>query len=80
MIAKDIMTHPVITVTPETEIVEIARLLLESRISGVPVVDDEQNLVGLVSEGDLIRHAGSGVRAGGDDPQRSHRDRGNVIA
>ena len=65
MNARDIMTHPVITVTPDTEIQDIVRLLFEARISGVPVVDEEQNLVGLVSEGDLVRHAGTGVEEEG---------------
>jgi CBS domain-containing protein len=56
MKAKDIMTSPVITVAPDTAVREIARLLLERRISGVPVVE-EGRLVGIVSEADLLhRH------------------------
>lgn len=56
MKASDIMTAPVITVGPQTAVPEIAALLLEHRISGVPVVEDGR-LVGLVSEGDLLhRH------------------------
>ncbi len=56
MNAKDIMTSPVITVGPETSVREIAALLLERRISGVPVVE-KGRLVGLVSEADLLhRH------------------------
>lgn len=54
MKAKDIMTTPVITVDPETSVRDIATLLFERRISGVPVVD-EGRLVGIVTEGDLIR-------------------------
>lgn len=61
MKAKDVMTTPVITVSAETEVREIAQLLLEKRISGVPVVDAGQNLLGIVSEGDLIRHVGTGA-------------------
>jgi CBS domain-containing protein len=50
------MTSPVITVGPQTPIPEIAALLLEHRISGVPVLEDGR-LVGLVSEADLLhRH------------------------
>ena len=56
MKAKDIMTTPVVTITPDTSVREIAALLLERRISAVPVVEGGQ-LVGLVSEGDLLhRH------------------------
>jgi CBS domain-containing protein len=54
MKAKDIMTTPVVTITPDTTVREIAALLLERRISAVPVIEDGR-LVGLVSEGDLLR-------------------------
>jgi CBS domain-containing protein len=54
MKARDIMTAPVITIGPETQVREIVRLLFEKRISGVPVVEDGR-VVGLVSEGDLLR-------------------------
>jgi CBS domain-containing protein len=52
--AKDIMTKDVISVTPDTEIIEVARLLLKKHINGVPVVDDEGNLVGIICQSDLI--------------------------
>lgn len=52
--AKDIMTKHVITVKPDTSIEELARILMENRISGAPVVDNEDNLVGIVTENDLI--------------------------
>jgi CBS-domain-containing membrane protein len=55
--AADVMTRAVVTVRPETSIHEIARLLCDHHISGVPVVDDEEQLLGIVSEGDLIGHA-----------------------
>lgn len=55
MNAGDIMTKDVISVGPETPVREIAMLMLERRISGVPVVDGEQRVLGIVSEGDLIR-------------------------
>lgn len=56
MNAKDIMTTPVVTIEPDTTVREIAALLLERRISAVPVVESGR-LVGLVSEGDLLhRH------------------------
>lgn len=52
--AKDIMTRDVVTVTPATTIEELARLLTEHRISGVPVVDDSGDLIGIVTEYDLV--------------------------
>ncbi|WP_201861369.1 CBS domain-containing protein [Microvirga soli] len=55
--AADVMTRAVITVRPETSIHEIAKLLCDHHISGVPVIDDEERLLGIVSEGDLIGHA-----------------------
>lgn len=55
--AADIMTTNVITVSPETTVREVAQLLLRHRISGVPVVDGQGRLVGIVSEGDLIGHS-----------------------
>lgn len=54
MKAKDIMTTRVITIAPDTTIREIAALLLERRISGLPVVD-RGHVIGIVSEGDLLR-------------------------
>lgn len=54
MKAKDVMTSPVVTVGPDTPVHEIAALLFERRISGVPVLQDGR-LVGLVSEADLLR-------------------------
>lgn len=53
--AKDIMTKDVITVKPGANVEELARLLMKHRISGVPVVDDEEQIIGIVTENDLIR-------------------------
>jgi CBS-domain-containing membrane protein len=55
--AADVMTTAVVTVRPETSIHEIAKVLCDHHISGAPVVDDEERLLGIVSEGDLIGHA-----------------------
>ena len=57
--AVDIMTVNVISVTPETPVSDIAKLLYTKQISGVPVVDSEKHVLGIVSEGDLIGHAGA---------------------
>ena len=48
------MTRDVITVTPDTEITQATRLLLEHRINGLPVVDEKHRLVGIVCQSDLI--------------------------
>ncbi|HBG92837.1 MAG: hypothetical protein A3J81_03250 [Nitrospirae bacterium RIFOXYB2_FULL_43_5] len=52
--AKDIMTKNVTTVGAATTIEELARILMEHKISGAPVVDDNENLIGIVTENDLI--------------------------
>ncbi len=51
---KDIMSTEVITVFPETEIAQAAKLLLTKRINGVPVVDKTGKLVGILCQSDLI--------------------------
>lgn len=63
MKAKDVMTTPVVTVDLETPVVEIAKRLLQRRISAVPVVDTKGRPVGIVSEGDLMRRPESGGEA-----------------
>ncbi len=53
--ASDIMTTDVITVKKETSLKELARILYERHINGVPVVDDGGALIGIICESDLIR-------------------------
>jgi CBS domain-containing protein len=60
MNAADIMTHPVITVAPETTIIETARLMLQHHVSGLPVADGNA-VVGMITEGDLLRRAETGT-------------------
>jgi len=52
--ARDIMSVEPITVTPDTEVVQAARILLEKGINGLPVVDDAGNLLGILCQSDLI--------------------------
>jgi CBS domain-containing protein len=61
MRAMDVMTANVITVGPDTSVQDLAGLLSERGISGVPVVDSEERLVGIVSEGDLLHRAETGT-------------------
>lgn len=64
MLTKDVMTTRVITVLEDTPIEELVRTLLKWRISAVPVVDANDQVVGVVSEGDLVHGADSGVHKG----------------
>jgi CBS domain-containing protein len=68
MDTSDIMTAPVISIAPDTPLHEIAALLLERHISGVPVVENGR-VVGLVNEGDLLRRHEIGTD--GSAPERS---------
>ena len=64
MKAADVMVRNVITVGPDACVQDVAHILLTARISGVPVVGANGELVGIVSEGDLMRRveAGTGRR------------------
>jgi len=62
MRAHQIMTRPVITVTPEATIVEAANLMLQKHVSGLPVVEAAGKIVGIVSEGDFIRRSEIGTQ------------------
>ena len=66
MRAHQIMTRSVISVTPDTSIVEAANIMLKRHVSGLTVVDDAGKLVGVVSEGDFVRRSeiGTGRKRG----------------
>lgn len=51
---RDIMTTDLITITPDMDIAGAAKILLDSRINGAPVVDDSGRLVGILCQSDLI--------------------------
>ncbi|HEX2552567.1 MAG TPA: CBS domain-containing protein [Microvirga sp.] len=59
--AADVMVAQVVTVAPDATLQEAARVLLEHRISGLPVVDEAGRLVGVISEGDLLRRTEIGT-------------------
>jgi CBS domain-containing protein len=61
MRAMDVMTTNVITVDPNTSVQSVAALLSNRGISGVPVVDSQNRLVGIVSEGDLLHRVETGT-------------------
>lgn len=52
--AKDIMARELVSVTPETPVTEAAKILLERRINGLPVLDEKGRLVGIICQSDLV--------------------------
>ena len=62
MKAKDVMTPNVVTIAPEASILEALRLMLQHRISGLPVVDKNGTLAGIVTEGDFLRRGELGTQ------------------
>ncbi len=53
-LVKDIMTTEVMTVSPNTPLLEVAKIFAEKRFNGLPVVDEQKKLVGLITEYNLI--------------------------
>ncbi len=61
MKVSDVMAKDVVTVNPETTVREIAELMTQHRISGLPVVDKDGHLIGIISETDLLHRAETGT-------------------
>jgi CBS domain-containing protein len=61
MNAADVMTGDVVTVRDDASVLQVVRVMLARGISGVPVVDDKAVVVGILSEGDLLRRAELGT-------------------
>lgn len=55
MKAEDVMTRDVISIAPDATVLEAAKLMLDHRISGLPVIDRDGKLVGILSEADFLR-------------------------
>jgi CBS domain-containing protein len=62
MLVQAVMKAPVISVDPSTSVAEAAKLMLSLRISGLPVVQKDGTLVGMISEGDLLRRSELGTQ------------------
>jgi CBS domain-containing protein len=62
MKAKDVMTSPVVSVEADTPVLQAIRIMLQRRMSGLPVVDKEGRLIGIVTEGDFLRRAETGTQ------------------
>ena len=58
--ASDIMTREVVTVTPETLLMQAASLMADREVSGVPVTDEDNKVVGVLSERDFLSRMGGG--------------------
>ena len=63
MIAKDIMTRDVITVSAATSVKALAKILVQNQISGAPVVDKKGKILGVVSDADIVAKKGKEVKA-----------------
>ena len=61
MHAIDVMVRDVVTVRPDTDVANAVKLLAEHDVSALPVVDGEGNLLGILSEADLIHRAEIGT-------------------
>jgi CBS-domain-containing membrane protein len=66
MKVSDVMTRTVISVSPQSLVVDAAKLMLKHRISGLPVIDDANKLVGIITEDDLLHRPETGT-----EPKRS---------
>ena len=62
MLVKDVMTQNVICVQANEPLVKAARLMLQNRVSGLPVVDQNNGIVGIVTEGDFLRRSEIGTQ------------------
>ena len=62
MLVKDVMTTNVICIGADEPVLKAARLMLQNRISGLPVIDNEGELVGIVTEGDFLRRSELGTQ------------------
>lgn len=89
MRVKDVMSQPVLTVAPEATLKEVAALLAEHAISGMPVVDASGELVGVVSKTDILRKESAdagerggllGLLRGGDDPALALKVQARTVA
>jgi CBS domain-containing protein len=75
MRTRDIMTSPVVTVTPDTSLKDVAALLVERAVNALPVVDSDGRLCGIVSEADLLALEAAAPGASGARPAAPHTAR-----
>ena len=63
MIAKDVMTRDIITVSPSTKVKNLANILIKNQISGAPVANRDGKILGIVSEADIVAKKGKDAKA-----------------
>ncbi len=63
MIAEDIMTRDIITVSPSIKVKDLALIFIKNQISGAPVADKKGKIIGIVSEADIITKRGKDAKA-----------------
>jgi CBS domain-containing protein len=63
MIAKDVMTRDIITVSPSIKVKDLAMILIKNQISGAPVADKKGKILGIVSEADIVAKRGKDAGA-----------------
>jgi CBS domain-containing protein len=82
MKVADVMTFNVITVSLNNAVRQAAKLMLEHKVSGLPVLDDNNKLVGVITEGDLLRRSELGFSAVADHgpSSLSNDDRARIYA
>ena len=77
--AKDVMQRNVVSVDPMMTVPEVVQCFLDRQITGAPVVDEEDKLVGVISQTDLLRHQRRGAPAGAQKPSYYQQANGEVL-
>jgi CBS domain-containing protein len=77
--AKDIMKRNVLTVDPQMTVQEVMQFFLERQITGAPVVDEEEKLVGVISQTDLLRYQRRAPAVNPQVPSYYHESNGEVL-
>ena len=68
MRATDVMSTPVVVAGPRITVQHVARMMINHRVSGIPIVEEDGQLIGIITEGDLLRRVETGT-----ERQRSRR-------
>jgi len=68
MRATDVMSTPVVAAGPRITVQQVARMMINHRVSGIPIIEEDGQLIGIITEGDLLRRVEAGT-----ERQRSRR-------
>ena len=61
MRATDVMSTPVVVAGPRITVQHVARMMINHRVSGIPIIEEDGRLIGIITEGDLLRRAETGT-------------------